>query len=154
MAKALRASGSGIFTLLPSGEVTIDPRSTAILASFELRWIFKAVGIYMAKALLDGYTLGISLSPLFLSLLCDKSPSMEDLAACEPHYHNGLQYVLNNDVSGEYEEISLSNLSSILPSLWDLSFISLSISFNSWKKMSDLNRFLFFRNGIDIFLLL
>jgi hypothetical protein len=82
------------------GFATIDPRAAIIHKPSESRWLFKALGIFFAKALIDGQTLGMSLNPTVLMLMCGKTPSLEDLKDVDPSFYRGLKWVEENNVEG------------------------------------------------------
>ena len=53
----------------------------------------------MAKAIIDGHTLGLFLNQLLLIYLVGGTPSYDDLENIEPAYFNGLEYIKRHDVS-------------------------------------------------------
>jgi len=81
------------------GGVTVDVRAGDI-HGFEAKWIFRCLGIFLSKALLDTQPLGIQFNPLLLSLMCGKTPTMADLEEGDPDFFKGLRWVLDNDVTG------------------------------------------------------
>lgn len=104
VAKLFVSSSFGLMILLSSGEAMIDPRSSVLLTPHENRWMFKSLGIFMAKAIADNQTLGLLISPLLLSWMCGLSnnlnPStLEDLKDFEPQYWSGLNWIIDNDVT-------------------------------------------------------
>ena len=82
-----------------NGFVSIDPRAASIHTPAEISWQFKAIGIFMAKTLMDGQTLGLPIDPLLALLFSSAIPSLDDLALSEPDFHKGLTWVLDNDVT-------------------------------------------------------
>lgn len=99
MARRLHDGSAGLLRLSEAGLVTIDPRAAALHRPTESKWMFKAVGIFLAKAIFDSQTLGITLDPLLVLLLCGREPNIDDLEESEPAFFKGLHWVLDNDVS-------------------------------------------------------
>ena len=64
-------------------------------------WMFRAIGIFIAKALQDGHTLGLRLDPALLTFLAGREPSLKQLSDADPLYYRGLTWVLENDVTGK-----------------------------------------------------
>ena len=110
-----------------TGYVTIDQRSASIHSVAESARLFRAVGRFFGKAIIDGQTLGVNLDPLLLCLMGGREPRLdapgegitigsEDASAAaeanvgsinrqgilqltEPLYYKGLKWVQNNDVT-------------------------------------------------------
>jgi HECT-domain (ubiquitin-transferase)/Fibronectin type III domain len=99
VSKAFLNGAAGLLQLLPSGVVTIDQRAKLLLGPSESRFLFKALGIFIAKAIQDNQTLGLLLSPLILLALTEKQPSLEDLKDLEPEFYKGLLWVMDNDIT-------------------------------------------------------
>jgi E3 ubiquitin-protein ligase HUWE1 len=59
-----------------TGYVTIDPRASHIHEPPELARLFRAIGTFLAKAIIDKQTLGVSLDPLLLAVLSGKTPTI------------------------------------------------------------------------------
>jgi hypothetical protein len=97
--KSLLKGETGLLQTTDKGFVIIDIRSNSIHKPSEMRWLYKALGIFVAKALIDGQTLGISFSPVLLSLLVGKIPTLEDLKEVDETFYNGLKWVSENDVT-------------------------------------------------------
>ena len=64
-----------------------------------MRWLFRSLGIFAAKAILDNQILGIMLNRLLLLYLCGRRPTLEDMEISDPSYYKGLIWVLDNDVT-------------------------------------------------------
>jgi len=110
-----------------TGYVTIDQRSASIHSVPESVRLFRAVGRFFAKAIVDGQTLGVNLDPLLLCLMGGREPRLDApgagftvgseeasaaaeanvgcidnkgiLQLAEPLYYRGLKWVQNNDVT-------------------------------------------------------
>lgn len=100
VAKRLHDGSAGLLHVSSSGYIAIDPRAAALHKASESRWMFKAVGKFLAKAVFDSQTLGISLDRLLILLLCGREPTLDDLKESEPEFHKGLNWVLDHDVTG------------------------------------------------------
>ena len=100
VSRNLLEGSTGLLIQNEHGFATIDPRAAIIHKPSESRWLFKALGIFFAKALIDGQTLGMSLNPTVLMLMCGKTPSLEDLKDVDPSFYRGLKWVEENNVEG------------------------------------------------------
>lgn len=100
VARRLHDGSAGLLRVTDTGFVTIDPRATALHKPSESKWLFKAAGIFLAKALYDNQTLGINLDRVLVKLLCGLEPELDDLRVSEPEFYKGLVWVLENDVTG------------------------------------------------------
>ena len=80
------------------GDLCIDSRCTYMHTPDEIELSLNSIGSFMAKALIDGQTLGVSLSPLLLIWMTGNSPTLDDLKYIEPDYYRGLNWVLNNPI--------------------------------------------------------
>ena len=113
-----------------TGYVTIDPRAPHIHDAAELARLFRAVGTFLAKAIIDKQTLGITLDPLLPCILSGKNshylPTWQQcnyrwrgsaladsherygpvmggksvLQLSEPQFYRGLKWCLYNNVEG------------------------------------------------------
>jgi len=97
LAKAITNGSAG---LMQSGDTgaSIDLRADAI-HGFEARWLFKVIGIFFAKALVDEQPVGISFNQILLAHFLGRPPCMEDVRVADPSMHRGLQWVQENDVT-------------------------------------------------------
>ena len=121
MAKRLFDDSTGLLIVNEeTGYVTIDQRCTSIHSESEAHRLFRAVGTFIAKAVMDGQTLGIKVDPLLLCHMVGKVPSLDSfdptaedgignvgcmnglsiLAVTEPQFYKGLKWVQENDVEG------------------------------------------------------
>ena len=100
VARKLYDGSAALLRVSETGFVSIDPRAAAIHKPTESKWMFKAVGLFLAKALIDSQTLGISLDRVLVKLLLGREPSLEDLRDTEPEFFKGLNWVLDNSVTG------------------------------------------------------
>lgn len=130
VARRLHDDSTGLLVMNEdTGYVTIDPRAPHIHDAAELARLFRAVGTFLAKAIIDKQTLGITLDPLLLCILSGKAPTIfshgnkpleEDglgldathtrygpvmagksvLQLSEPQFFRGLKWCLFNDVTG------------------------------------------------------
>ena len=110
-----------------TGFITIDQRAASIHSVAESIRLFRAVGRFFAKAIIDGHTLGINLDPLLLCLMGGREPRLDGpgatkgveveeaspaaeanigcmhkqgiLQLTEPQIYRGLKWVQNNDVT-------------------------------------------------------
>jgi hypothetical protein len=109
--------------------VTINPTAGVVFSDDECRYMYSALGKFIAKAIIDGQTIGIQFHRLLLLCLLaapvdttaveDKylDPvkrkaalreaktkarrfSLEDLAEVEPEFHRGLKWISDNSVEG------------------------------------------------------
>ena len=64
-----------------------------------MRWLFRSLGIFAAKAILDNQILGIVFSRLLLLYLSGRRPTLEDMEISDPSFYKGLMWVLDNDVT-------------------------------------------------------
>ena len=121
VAKRLHDDSTGLLTVEEdTGHVTIDPRSAHIHQEAESTRLFRSIGRLVAKAIIDGQTLGLQLDPLLLCLLAGKIPRNDCgengvgnipptlvgqmdgksiLQVTEPQFHKGLMWVIENDVA-------------------------------------------------------
>jgi hypothetical protein len=97
--KALIDSPLGLMQMGESGLVSIDPRACVMHEGADIEWLFRCVGIFLAKAVMDSQTTGLLFSPPLLTLLVGEQPSIEDLKTVEPAVVAGLQWVTENDVT-------------------------------------------------------
>ena len=100
VSRNLLEGSTGLLIQNEHGFATIDPRAVIIHKPSESRWLFKALGIFFAKALIDGQTLGMTLNPTILMLMCDKTPTLEHLKDVDPSFYRGLKWVEENNVEG------------------------------------------------------
>ena len=109
----MRKITEGTVGLMKSTEtgVHIDIRASEIHGS-DTRWLFKSLGVLIAKAIIDNQILGVSFSPLFLTLLKGSTPQLEDLLYSDPEFYNGLKWIEDNNVenadlpfSASYEDM-------------------------------------------------
>eukprot|EP00605_Chrysophyceae_sp_TOSAG23-4_P002481 GSChrysophyteH1.ASY1.ANO1.2744.1 assembled CDS len=111
-----------------TGYVTIDPRATNIHSDAECTRLFRAIGTFIAKAIIDGQTLGIKLDPILLCHMIGKTPGMnthisEAERECgEPQFYRGLKWVEDNDpepadltFTCSYELFDESHLVELIP---------------------------------------
>ena len=59
-----------------TGFITIDPRAASIHDPAESARLFRAIGTFLAKAIIDKQTLGVNFDPLLLCLLSGKQPGV------------------------------------------------------------------------------
>ena len=98
LARRITDGGAGL--LQPSDHGTsVDLRADAI-HGFEHVWLFRVIGSFFAKAIVDDQPLGVPFSRLLLQHFMGREPTMEDLALADPSMHRGLEWVRNNDVDG------------------------------------------------------
>lgn len=71
----------------------------SVIHGDEIRWIFRSIGIFIAKAIADGQILGATFSDLLLCLLRGERVQLDDLRAAEPEIYHSLQWILSNDVT-------------------------------------------------------
>lgn len=88
----------------------IDIRARLVYDESELRFWSEYVGVFLAKALLDSQTIGLQLSSSLIARLCGRPIDMSVIADSFPSYHQGLVWVLDNDV----EEADLTFSASVL----------------------------------------
>jgi len=100
VSRNLIEGSTGLFIQNEHGFATIDSRAAIIHKPSESRWLFKALGIFFAKALIDGQTLGMTINPTILMLMCGKTPVLEDLKDIDPSFYRGLKWVEENNVEG------------------------------------------------------
>ena len=98
VSRKLIEGSAGLLQVNSDGFVSIDIRACAIHKPSEARWLFKALGVFLAKALVDSHTLGITFSKTILLLLSGKVPHLEDLQE-DGAFYKGLKWVENNDVT-------------------------------------------------------
>lgn len=98
VSRGLIEGSTGLLQVNSEGFVSLDVRACAIHKPSEARWLFKALGIFLAKALVDNHTLGFTFSKTILMLLSGKSPQLEDLKE-DGAFYKGLKWVENNDVT-------------------------------------------------------
>lgn len=111
-----------------TGYITIDPRAASIHDPAESARLFRAIGTFLAKAIIDKQTLGVNLDPLLLCLLSGKQPTIfvgaeldtsggdaateatdprytatmngrGVLQLSEPQFYRGLKWCKHNDVA-------------------------------------------------------
>jgi len=99
-ARKLYEGSAGLLRITDAGFVAIDPRAAALHKPTESKWLFKAVGQFLAKALIDNQTLGMSLERVLTKLLLGREPVLDDLRDSEPEFFKGLNWVLDNNVEG------------------------------------------------------
>ena len=63
------------------------------------RWIFRSIGILIAKAMSDAQILGVTFSNLLLSVLRGVPAVLSDLQTAEPEFYSSLNWILSNDVT-------------------------------------------------------
>ena len=100
VARCLIEGSTGLLQLADDGNAIIDIRASTIHKPSESRWLFKSLGVYIAKALIDNQTLGILLSPLLLLLFAGRTIGLRDLEEIDSSFYKGLKWVEENDVSG------------------------------------------------------
>lgn len=77
VARRLHDDSTGLLVMSEeTGYVTIDPRAPHIHDAAELARLFRAVGTFLAKAIIDKQTLGLTLDPLLLCILSGKTPTI------------------------------------------------------------------------------
>ena len=77
VARRLHDDSTGLLVMNEeTGYVTIDPRAPHIHDAAELARLFRAVGTFLAKAIIDKQTLGLTLDPLLLCILSGKTPTI------------------------------------------------------------------------------
>jgi hypothetical protein len=99
VSKALVNSPLGLMQMGESGLVSIHPCACIIHEGPDVEWLFRCVGTFIAKAIMDSQTTGLLFSPALLRLLAGRSPSIDDLRKVEPAVVTGLQWVMDNDVT-------------------------------------------------------
>jgi len=99
VARCLVEGSTGLLQLTDDGNAIIDIRASTIHKPSESRWLFKSLGVYIAKALIDNQTLGILLNPLILLLFAGKTIVLKDLEEIDSSFYKGLKWVEENDVS-------------------------------------------------------
>ena len=57
------------------------------------------MGIFIAKAIVDGHILGVTFSPLLLTTLRGTQPTVDDLRDSDYDFFSGLRWIEQNDVS-------------------------------------------------------
>ena len=62
--------------------------------------LFKAIGLFLGKALQDGQTIGLKFNPLLLLYLAGQIPTLQQIAATDSQYYQSLLWVTENDVQG------------------------------------------------------
>jgi hypothetical protein len=86
--------------LLQPGDTgtSIDLRADAI-HGFEARWLFRIIGCFFAKALVDEQPLGVQFNRILLAHFLGTRPGLDDVAHADPSMHRGLKWVQENDVT-------------------------------------------------------
>jgi hypothetical protein len=75
----------------------IDMRANALHGT-DCRWLFISLGKFLAKIIIDELVVGIKFSDLFLTWLCGKLPTLDDLKSMDSVMSRGLEWVLNNSI--------------------------------------------------------
>ena len=100
VSRSLAEGSTGLLQVGADGEANIDTRAGVIHQPSESRWLFKALGIFVAKAIIDCQSLGIMFNPMLLLHMSGKTPSLADLASIDGSFYKGLKWVEENDVTG------------------------------------------------------
>ena len=78
VSKRLFDDSTGLLTVNEDTRyITIDQRASSIHSIPESIRLFKAIGTFFAKAIIDGQTLGINLDPLLLCLMSGRVPTLD-----------------------------------------------------------------------------
>mmetsp|Transcript_10754 Transcript_10754/g.16337 ORF Transcript_10754/g.16337 Transcript_10754/m.16337 type:complete len:854 (-) Transcript_10754:260-2821(-) len=121
VAKLLVSEASGLMIQSgDNGEAIIDIRSSALHGE-DCRWLFTALGKFIAKVLIDEHPIGVKFNELFLTWLTGKPPTLEDLKSIDPSMYRGLEWVLENPV--EDSDLTFSASFEIFDSQQTVDFI-------------------------------
>ena len=71
----------------------------SVIHGGEIRWIFRSIGTFIAKAIADGQILGATVSDLLLCSLRGEKAQLDDLKVVEPEVYHSLQWILSHDVT-------------------------------------------------------
>ncbi|OQR92511.1 HECT ubiquitin ligase, partial [Thraustotheca clavata] len=118
VAQALMAEESGMFKITNRDDSTyfINPNCCALMSHMTIPYLdaFKAAGRFIGRALLDGQTLPLHLSPVLFKALLGIPYTLDDIECLDPTLYKSFRYLLENNhvenltltfsVTHEYED--------------------------------------------------
>lgn len=91
-----------------SEELYIDMAAKLVYTEDEIKTLFEGFGVLLAKALIDGQTLGLRLSTILIGQLVGRTCSYEEIDAAFPSYAKGLSWIASNEVDDAELTFSVS----------------------------------------------
>jgi hypothetical protein len=123
--KLILLDSSGLMTISGNSgednEAILDIRANAFHGS-DCRWLFLSLGKLLAKVIIDELAVGVKFSDLFLTWLCGRLPTLEDLKSIDSTMFRGLEWVLHNPInetdltfSASYDLLGTTEVIDFLP---------------------------------------